>query len=66
MFITWKQMVKEGLAVVSRTQWDREEKVGRRPKRVPIGRNRVAWLRSEIEAFYAMLIQQRDAPGPQG
>jgi len=66
MFITWKQMVKEDLAVVSRTDWDRKEKAGKRPKRVPIGPNRVAWLRSEIEAFYAILIQQRDTLTPKG
>ncbi len=37
----------------------RLEKAGRFPKRIQLGQNRVAWLRSEIEAWIAERVANR-------
>lgn len=38
----------------------RLEKRGRFPRRIRLGDNRVAWLRSEIEAWIASRVAERD------
>ena len=41
----------------------RLEKLGRFPRRVRVGANRVAWLQSEIEAWIAVRVaERRNAP----
>jgi prophage regulatory protein len=39
----------------------RLEKEGKFPRRVQVGSNRVAWLESEVEAWVAARVAERDA-----
>ncbi len=39
----------------------RLEKAGHFPKRIQLGQNRVAWLRSEIEAWIAARVANRNS-----
>ena len=42
----------------------RLESVGKFPKRIQLGQNRVAWLQSEIEEWLDERIAKREAQGP--
>jgi prophage regulatory protein len=49
--ITWKELKK--LIVYSRTHIARLEKAGEFPRRLSLGKRRVAWDEAEIEAWIA-------------
>lgn len=38
---------------MSRIQWWRLEKMGKVPKRIPLGENSVGWLKGELECWIA-------------
>ena len=49
----------------SRMHLDRLERAGRFPKRVHLGKQTVAWVESEIDAFLAERLAERDANRPE-
>ena len=55
-----KRQVKD-LVTYSFAHTARLEAEGRFPKRVPIGRGRVAYVESEVQAWIAQRIAERDA-----
>jgi len=54
-----KKQVKE-MVLYSYAHIDRLEAQGLFPKRVRLGQNRVGWVRSEVEDWIQVRIEQRD------
>ena len=60
--ISWKTLSK--MQPYSRQHWKRLEDDGRVPKRVRLGRHRVAWVLSEIQDWQLDMLRKRDEQTP--
>jgi predicted DNA-binding transcriptional regulator AlpA len=61
-FISWKTLSK--MQPYSRQHWKRLEDEGKVPKRVRLGRHRVAWVLEDITDWQAEMISKRDTASP--
>jgi prophage regulatory protein len=59
--LTWKQL-KENIGIpFCREHVRRLEAVGKFPKRIPLSRQKIAWLEDEVLAWIAQRIAERDS-----
>jgi prophage regulatory protein len=61
-FLSYQQLKAVKGIPFSRIHVDRLEKAGRFPKRVRLAESTVAWVESEIDAWSAARVRERDAP----
>lgn len=59
-FLSYKELKCEGIPYCREHIW-RMEQIGKFPRRVQLSAARIAWLKSEIDAWKAARIAERDA-----
>lgn len=57
--IVYADLASKGISL-SKVQIWRLEKAGKFPRRVRVSANRIAWVESEIDAYLARKIEERD------